>query len=100
MLKVNRDGSLEIHRRDAFSLLCNSNEKLDTDNLYFYMFNEENEIVLEKKAIKNEENTFFVFSSDNTNLTPNLYSFVIIYNIDEQNRTVLHQNTLKVKNCI
>lgn len=98
MLRVNKDGSLEVHKGDAFSLMCSTDFEIENaENLKMIVLDEDNKKIIEKSATKNEKNIYFIFSSNETNLTPNIYTYYIIWEIDEQNRTTLTQNILKVK---
>lgn len=98
MLKVNRDGSIEIYQRDAFSLICSIDFSIeDVTQLKMIVLDENNEKIVEKNAEKHDENIYFVWGSNDSNLTPNMYSYYIIWDIDGQNRTTLMQNILKVK---
>lgn len=98
MLKMNADGSIEIYQRDTFSLLCSVDFEIDkTEDLKLIIVDDNNEKIIEKNAEKHDENIYFIFNSNETNLSPNVYTMFFIWEIDEQNRTILTQNVLKVK---
>lgn len=100
MLKV-ENGEVTIHKRDAFSLLCViDKEDVNPQDLIFYLTDEENNIILKKHAEKHENGVFFVFNSDDTNLTPNIYNYFVKYAIDEQNVITINNNTLKVRQSV
>ena len=98
MLKVNKDGSLEVYERDAFSLMCLTDFEIeDVSSLKMIIVDEDNKKIIEKSATKNEKNIYFIFNSSDVNMTSGMYCYYIICEIDEQNRTTLTQNILKVK---
>ena len=101
MLKVNKDGSVEIYQGDAFSLMCSIDFSIeDVTQLKMIVVDENNEKIVEKSAEKYDENLYFVWGSNDSNLSPNMYTFYIIWEIDEQNRTTMMQNILKVKRSV
>lgn len=100
MLQVTRDNTIIIHKGDAFSLLCASDDVIEAEKLFFYATNEANEIVIEKQAEQHENGVYFVFNSNETNLEPTVYNYFIKYTIDAQNGTTIVNSTLKVKRSI
>ena len=64
MLQVTRDNTITIHKGDAFSLLCASNDAIEAEKLFFYATNEANEIVIEKQAEQHENGVYFIFNSN------------------------------------
>lgn len=100
MLQVN-NGEIIIHKGDAFSLLCMSDEKnLEAEQLNFYLVDEENNIILKKTAQKFENGIYFIFKSEDTKLSPNVYNYFVQYTIDEQNVITTNNNTLKVRQSV
>ena len=101
MLKVFKDNSIEIHKGDAFSLMCHTDAEIENvEQLVFYLLDESNKIILEKHAKRYENGVFFVFNSEETNIHPNVYNYVIKYIIDDTNGTTIHNNSLKVRQCV
>lgn len=94
MLKVRND-EITIHRRDAFSLLCDI-ENIDANKLFFYVVDEENKILLKKGAKEYENGVFFVFDSNDTNIPHGWHTYFVQYTIDEQNVITTNQNTFRV----
>ena len=100
MLQVN-NGEIIIHKGDAFSLLCMSDyENIEAERLNFYVVDEENNIILKKTAKNYENGVYFVFNSDDTKLSPNVYNYFVQYTIDEQNVITTNNNTLKVRQSV
>lgn len=100
MLKVS-NGEITIHKGDAFSLMCMTDtEDVNAEDLNFYLVDEENNVILKKTAKKYENGIYFVFNSDDTNLSPNIYNYFVKYALDEQNVITTNNNTLKVKQSV
>ena len=101
MLLVNKDNSIEIYQGDAFSLLCQIDFEINNaEDLIFILTDENNEKIIEKNAVKNDENYYFIWGSEETNLTPGLYNYYIKWSYDDKNSTTITNNILKVRRSI
>lgn len=98
MLKVLKDNTIEIHRRDAFSLLCMLDRDLfENEKIIMYIVDDEKNIILQKEAKKYENELYFVFNSDETDIQPNVYNYYAKLHINELNETTIYNSILKVK---